>query len=186
MARLLWQTLAFGKRGSSRCARRGREGSAAVEFAMVLLPFAFMIFAILELGLVFVVDSSLSNATMESGRLIRTGQARAANMTPEQFRDDLCGRMSAFATDCDERIRIDVRVIPAFGAPVPDPMEDGVSFNESQLDFDYGTFGSPVLVRVWYKQPLMTTFLSQGLSRLSTEPRSARLMAATAFRNEPP
>jgi hypothetical protein len=186
MVRSLRQHLTVGRGKGSLRDRSRRKGSTAVEFAMVLLPFSFMMFAILELGLVFVVDSSLSNATMESGRLIRTGQARAANMTPEQFRDDLCGRMSAFATDCDERIRIDVRVIPAFGAPVPDPMQDGVSFNESQIDFDYGTFGSPVLVRVWYKQPLMTTFLSQGLSRLSTEPRSARLMAATAFRNEPP
>ena len=167
-------------------ARGRRDGATAVEFAMVLLPFSFMMFAILELGMVFVVDSALANATMESGRLIRTGQARAANMTPQQFRDDLCGRMSAFSADCDERVRIDVRVIPAFGAPVPDPMDDGITFNESQLGFDYGTFGSPVLVRVWYKQPLMTTFLSQGLSRLSSEKRSARLMAATAFRNEPP
>lgn len=153
---------------------------------MVLLPFCFMMFAILELGVVFIVDSSLASATMESGRLIRTGQARAIDMTPEQFRDDLCGRMSAFSADCEERIRIDVRVIPAFGQPVPDPMEDGVAFDDSKLDFDYGTFGSPVLVRVWYKQPLMTTFLAQGLSRLSSEKSSARLMAATAFRNEPP
>lgn len=165
---------------------RARSGAAAVEFAMVILPFSFMMFAILELGLVFAVDSALSNATMESGRLIRTGQASAANMTAEQFRDDLCGRMSAFSADCDERIRVDVRVIPAFGAPVPDPMDGGVSFDESQLAFDYGTFGSPVLVRVWYKQPLITTYLSQALSRLSEEKRSARLMAATAFRNEPP
>ena len=179
-----WVTIRSDKRSGT--AGRCRDGATAVEFAMVLLPFSFMMFAILELGLVFVVDSALANATMESGRLIRTGQARAANMTPEQFRDDLCGRMSAFSADCDERVRIDVRVIPAFGAPVPDPMEDGISFDESELDFDYGTFGSPVLVRVWYKQPLMTTFLSQGLSRLSTEQHSARLMAATAFRNEPP
>lgn len=151
----------------------------------MILPFSFMMFAILELGMVFALDSVLSNATMESGRLIRTGQARAANMTAPQFRDDLCGRMGVFAVQCDERVRIDVRVIPAFGAPVPDPMSSGVSFDESQLTFDPGTFGSPVLVRIWYKQPLMTPFLSKGLSRLSAESRSARLTASTAFRNEP-
>lgn len=186
MMRSLRQFLAVRPSQTSGRPGRERSGSAAVEFAMVILPFSFMMFAILELGMVFVVDSALANATMESGRLIRTGQARAANMTPQQFRDDLCGRMNAFSAQCDERVRIDVRVIPAFGAPVPDPMSDGITFNESKLDFDYGTFGSPVLVRVWYKQPLMTTFLSQALSRLSSEKHSARLMTATAFRNEPP
>lgn len=183
--RFFRQVLNTRRAGQSRSFGRDRSGAAAVEFAMVILPFSLMMFAILELGLVFILDSSLSSATMESGRLIRTGQAQAANMTPGQFREDLCGRMTAFSVDCEERVRIDVRVIPSFGEPVPDPMSDGVSFDESKLDFDYGTYGSPVLVRVWYKQPLMTTFLSQGLSRLSEEKSSARILAATAFRNEP-
>lgn len=160
-----------------------REGAAAVEFAMVILPFSLMIFALLELGLIFVVDSVLANATIESGRLIRTGQADAADMTAQQFRDDLCGRMSVFSTQCDERVSIDVRVIPTFGTLPPDPMAGGTSFDESQLTFNYGTFGSLVLVRVWYRQPLFTSFLAQGLSRLNDG--SARLMSATAFRNEP-
>jgi Flp pilus assembly protein TadG len=160
-----------------------REGAAAVEFAMVILPFTFMIFALLELGLVFVVDSVLGNATIESGRLIRTGQAEAADMTAPEFRDQLCGRMSIFSTQCDDRVSIDVRVIPAFGSPAPDPMSSGTSFDESQMDFNYGTAGSLVLVRVWYRQPLVTTFLGQGLSRLGDG--NARLMSATAFRNEP-
>ena len=50
-----------------------REGAAAVEFAMVILPFTFMIFALLELGLIFVVDSVLGNATIESGRYTKVG-----------------------------------------------------------------------------------------------------------------
>lgn len=176
MRRARGRPLAKGRGGK-------REGAAAVEFAMVILPFTFMIFALLELGLIFVVDSVLGNATIESGRLIRTGQAEAADMTAQEFRDQLCGRMSIFATQCDDRVSIDVRVIPAFGSPVPDPMSSGTSFDESQMDFNYGTFGSLVLVRVWYRQPLVTTFLGQGLSRLSDG--NARLMSATAFRNEP-
>lgn len=162
---------------------RNRDGSAAIEFAMVAFPFFLMMFALLELGLVFVVDSVLANATFETGRLVRTGQASAASMTAEQFEADLCSRMNVFSADCTDRISIDVRVIPAFTAPLPDPMEDGETFDESKLTFNYGTYGDLILVRVWYRHPLYTTFLSQGLSRLNDG--SARLMSTTAFRNEP-
>lgn len=163
--------------------RRNRDGSAAIEFAMVALPFFLMMFALLELGMVFVVDSVLANATFETGRLVRTGQAGAASMTREQFKTELCSRMSVFSADCDTRLSVDVRVIPAFNTPLPDPMQDGETFDEGQLDFNYGVAGSLVVVRVWYRQPLATTFLSKGLSRLGDG--SSRLMSTTAFRNEP-
>lgn len=174
-----------GKAGNRRRRSwlRNRDGSAAIEFAMVAFPFFLMMFALLELGMVFVVDSVLANATFETGRLVRTGQASAASMTAEQFEADLCGRMSVFSADCADRISVDVRVIPSFSAPLPDPMEDGKTFDESKLTFNYGVYGDLILVRVWYRQPLFTTFLSQGLSRLNDG--SARLMSTTAFRNEP-
>lgn len=163
--------------------RRKREGAAAVEFALVALPFFFMMFALLELGLIFVLDSVLSNAVLGSSRLIRTGQAEAATMTAEEFRDDVCGRMSVFATQCDQRISIDVRVIPTFATVPPDPMANGTSFDDSQLTFNYGVPESLIVVRVWYRQPLVTTFLGQALSRLNDG--SVRLVTTTAFRNEP-
>lgn len=160
-----------------------RDGSAAVEFGMVALPFCMMLFAILELGLVFVTDSVLENAAIETGRLIRTGQASAQNMTAAQFKTSLCGRMSIFAPDCAARATVDVRVIPQFAVTPPDPMAGG-TFNAGVLTYANGNPGDLILVRVWYRQPLMTTFLSQGLSRMNDG--AAMLTATTAFRNEPP
>lgn len=160
-----------------------REGSAAVEFAMVALPFCLMMFAILELGLVFVTDSVLENATIEQGRLIRTGQAGDAAMTPAQFKAGVCSRMSIFAADCPTRLTIDVRVIPNFGSPPDDPMKNG-TFNESGLTYTNGQPGNLMVVRAWYKLPLLTTFMAQGLSRLNDG--TVRMTATTAFRNEPP
>ena len=43
--------------------------------------------------------------------------------------------------------------------------------------------GSLVLVRVWYKQPLITPLMSQALSRLKDD--NALLVSTAAFRNEP-
>ena len=149
---------------------------------MVALPFCLMMFAILELGLVFVTDSVLENATIETGRLIRTGQASAQSMTAAQFKTSLCGRMSIFASDCAARASVDVRVIPQFATVPPDPMAGG-TFNAGTLTYSNGVPGDLILVRVWYKQPLMTTFLAQGLSRLGDG--TAMLSATTAFRNEP-
>jgi Flp pilus assembly protein TadG len=161
---------------------RDREGSAAIEFAMVALPFCLMMFAILELGLVFVTDSVLENATIEQGRLVRTGRAQAAGMTAAQFKAGVCARMSIFAADCPTRLSVDVRVIPQFNTVPPDPMANG-NFNEGGLTYSNGQPGDLVLVRSWYRLPLLTTFMAQGLSRLNDG--TVRMTATTAFRNEP-
>lgn len=149
---------------------------------MVALPFCLMIFSILELGLIFVLDSVLDNATSETGRLVRTGQASAASMTAQQFKTSLCGRMSVFSGDCDARVSVDVRKIPQFAVVPPDPMADG-TFDPDVLTYTNGDPGDLILVRVWYRHPLITPFLDQGLSRLNDG--SARLSATTVFRNEP-
>lgn len=161
---------------------RNRDGSAAVEFALVALPFCFMIFAILEVALIFTLSSVLENAAITTGRLVRTGQASAQGMTAAQFKARLCSQMSVFEGDCDARATIDVRVIPQFNVNPPDPLA-GEGFDPSGLSYANGNPGDLVLVRVWYRHPLLTTFLSQGLSRVGD--RSAMLTATTAFRNEP-
>ena len=159
-----------------------RDGSAAVEFGMVALPFCMLLFAILVLGLVFVTDAVLVTAAIETGRLIRTGQASAQNMTAAQFKTSLCSRMSIFAPDCEARASVDVRVIPQFAVTPPDPMAGG-TFDAASLTYANGNPGDLILVRVWYRQPLVTTFLSQGLSRMNDG--AAMLTVTTAFRNEP-
>jgi Flp pilus assembly protein TadG len=161
---------------------RDRDGSTAVEFGMIALPFGMMIFAVLELGLVFVLDSVLENATIETGRLVRTGQATAQGMTAAAFKTQLCSRMSIFEADCADRATVDVRVIPQFNTSPPDPLDGGV-FDTGPLTYSNGQPGNLMLVRVWYRQPLLTTFLAQGLSRLHDG--ATMLTATTAFRNEP-
>lgn len=165
----------FGKR---------REGASAVEFALVAAPFFFMLFAVMELGIIFTTESVLQGAMMESGRLIRTGQADNEGIDEEEFKTQLCSRMSIFESDCNERAHIDIRPIPQFRDPsLPDPTEDGETFNGDELDYTIGNPGDLMLVRVWYEQPVMTPFLSQALSKL--DDGTMLMTATTAFRNEP-
>lgn len=159
-----------------------RDGSAAVEFAMVALPFLIMLFAVLEIAFVFVLDSVLENAVIETGRLVRTGQADAASYTTDTFKTGVCNRMSIFATGCSDKLTVDVRVIPQFTDPNPrDPFAGGQT-NPTSF-YDGGQPGNLVLVRAWYKHTLFTPFLKSGLSRFGDG--NAYLMATTAFRNEP-
>lgn len=161
-----------------------RRGASAIEFAFVGLPFFFMLFAILEVGLIFLTDSVLDGATKQAGRLIRTGQAAGANMTAAQFKTKLCEGMGVLGGDCAARATVDVRVLTQFrNQTPPDPTANGVSFDNSELTYVTGQPGSLVLVRVWYRQPLITPLMSQALSRLKDG--NALLMATTTFRNEP-
>lgn len=160
-----------------------REGAAAVEFAMVAAPFFFMIFAVLELGLVFLIDSTLENAVLTASRLVRTGQADTGNISAAQFKTALCAEMSVFQGDCGSRADVDVRVMPQFTDGIPDsPIRDGV-MNTDDLQYDKGQPGDLMLVRVWYSQPLVTPFMQQAMSRLDSG--AAVISVATAFRNEP-
>jgi hypothetical protein len=166
-----------------RRSRRTREGAAAVEFAMVAIPFFLMIFSILELGVVFVLDSVLETATMESGRLIRTGQGNTQKLDQDKFKAQICDRMVVFKSDCANRVTVDVRVVPKFSAPnVPDPISNN-AMDPSKTTYDGGKAGDLILVRVWYVHPLVTPLLSQAVSRAGNG--KVLLSAATAFRNEP-
>ncbi len=163
--------------------RAARDGATAVEFAMVAFPFFFMMFAILELGRVFVLTSTLENAAMDAGRQIRTGQVQTAGGTAATFKTAMCQRMGIFAGDCQSRLTIDVRVLPQFTNPnVPDPMADG-TFRTNNLTFQPGGPESIILVRSWWRQSLFTPFMAAGLSRLGDG--QVVVTSATAFRNEP-
>jgi Flp pilus assembly protein TadG len=172
-------------RPSGRGLPRNRDGSVAIEFAMVAVPFFLMMFAIIEVALILTIDSVLENAVIDTGRLVRTGQASAMGMTGEQFKSQLCSRMSVFAADCEARATIDVRVVTTFDIPpADDPLSTGTFDPNVPLTYSNGAPNSWMLVRVWYEHPLLTSFLSQALSR--TEDGAAVLSATTAFKNEPP
>ena len=163
--------------------RQAREGATAVEFGIVALPFVVMMFAVFELGLVFIIDSSLESAVIDSGRLVRTGQAQASAMDRDGFKEAVCSRMTIFEDSCNARLKVDVRTIVDFASPPPDPLADGEEFSEDGLGYDDGSARSLVVVSAWYSQPLFTPLLSDALSRLGDG--TAWITATTAFRNEP-
>ena len=67
-----------GGAGSGFLARflRNRSGSTAVEFTLLSIPFAVLVFAILESCISFAGQQVMSNITDDIARQIRTGQLK--------------------------------------------------------------------------------------------------------------
>lgn len=168
--------------GLSRFAR-DRRGATAVEFALIAGPFIFLLMALIEVGVLFVVDALFHDATSRAGRLIRTGQAQGT-MSVEQFRTEICNRMSVFSADCEARLVVDVRVIERFtGESSPElRADDDGAIDQSDLLFAMGGPRSIILVTAWLPRTVFSPLLVKSHEQVGGQ---RVLSATTTFRNEP-
>jgi Flp pilus assembly protein TadG len=177
---------AAARRMSRRLLGFGRDtsGAMAVEFALVVAPLLFMLFAIIELALVFLVSSTLDNATTQTARTIRTGAVQTAGgSTATSIRNTICANLGWLQAQCQTNLSVDVRTFSQFTNPtIPDPVSNGV-FNTGSLTYAPGAQGDIVLVRAFYRWKLITPFLNGGLQRLNNG--VTMLTASATFRNEP-
>lgn len=162
---------------------RQPSGATAVEFGLIAVPFFFLKMAIIETALVFWAGQMLETGVAESGRMIRTGQVQAQGMDAGQFRTILCGELVVMF-DCDGRLAIDVQRAVSFDAADLDrPPVDGAGNFNGGFGFDPGLGGETVIVRAFYRWPVLFNFF--GLDAADIGGRQRLLMATTAFRNEP-
>jgi len=156
---------------------RADDGAAAIEFAFVAIPFLILVFAIIELGFTFLVSMGLENAMNNVDRTIRTGAFQASGGGAAAFHDAVCNEMPWFGGSCASSLVLDVRVLPSFAQtsalPAPAP---------GKTCFDPGGAGSIVLVRGYYKWPLITPLLQEAVSGT---PGDRVVTFAAVFANEP-
>lgn len=163
---------------------RRDDGTAAVEFAIVAVPFFAVLFAIIELALVFWAGQVLETAVHDTSRLVMTGQAQKQNFDRAQFKQELCKRVLGLF-NCNTGMIIDVRTSGAFatanlGKPA---FKKNGQVDDSGFQYQTGGPGDIVVVRVMYEWPLiLRTF---GLDLADTPGGKRLLMSAVAFRNEP-
>jgi Flp pilus assembly protein TadG len=161
---------------------RRKDGATAVEFALIAAPFFFLLFAILEITVVFFVTVSMEHATMEVARTIRTGEAQKAGGSAGDFLNAICTEMTALVP-CNGNVYIDVRTFADFGdVNMSDPI-DNDELDNGSFQYDGGEAGDIVVVRVFYVWDLNTPMIGAIFANLSG---NRRLIATTvAFRNEP-
>ena len=71
-----------------------RRGIAAVEFAMIAVPFFFLIFGLLEICVIFIMSSVLEHGINEAARGIRTGQLQqTADFERDDFEKVICAEI---------------------------------------------------------------------------------------------
>ena len=162
--------------------RRNRRGSAAVEFALIAPVFFGLLFAIIEVAMVFFASQLLETATQDSARMIMTGQAQMAAYTQAQFKNLVCSKVDSLF-DCVNGIAIDVQSYSAFSSiNISQPINGSNNFVPPN-NYSPGGPGDIVVVRIFYQWPLFVTGLGFNVSNLSG---SKRLLTATAaFQNEP-
>jgi Flp pilus assembly protein TadG len=163
---------------------RERSGSTAIEFAVMAIPFLGLIFGIIELGMIYLIATTLENATTDAARQIRTCQLQnAGGATATSFTTLICNEMTWMGSNCAANLAVDVRTFSNFSSTnIADPIASG-QLNTGSLMFQMGTAGSIVLVRAYYPWTLVAPSLDGSISRLSNG--QALISAATTFRNEP-
>lgn len=170
------KTMGFGQLVRLFCAKQ--DGAAAVEFALVGLPFFWLLFIVFETAAVLFTDIALQNGVTETARLIRTGQVQTQGIDQGRFKEILCGNIASYI-DCS-KIRLEVSKSATLPIPGANMMTVADDVPQS---FTAGGPSEWVLVQARYDWKLFVP----GLSLLgnAAEGKKRRLTAGAMFRNEP-
>lgn len=182
---------------------RSEDGAAAIEFALLALPYFLIIFAIFETFIAFAGEQLVGGAVDDMGRKLRTGQITTTDDTKStyvdqgQFRQLFCDELVVLITcssselTTPSKLFIDVRNAADF-AHIPGSLgNDGTTGDVDTSDFGYnpGGPGTTNLVRAVYKWDVLFDLMRPYFStvKLTSDPGSGYylIMATTAYKNEP-
>ena len=160
------------------------KGATAVEFALIAAPFLALIVALMQTFLLFFAQELLESVVQQSSRLILTGQVQSHQMTQSAFQRAVCNQV-VILFNCNG-LMVDVQVANTWSsantsAPTLTFNAQGQVANAWQ--FNPGSTGDIVVVRVMYQWPVFLGPLGFNLSNLSNGNRL--IMASAAFQNEP-
>jgi Flp pilus assembly protein TadG len=168
---------------------RRTSGAAALEFSIIVLPFAALSFAIIETCMMMFTSAVVQGALAEAARDVRTGQISAPPGTSQSqiatieqtFANQVCNDTFG-QVDCSG-LYFDIRSFASFGAiSLPDPVFDseGAITNTS---FDTGGSGQIVTVRVIYVWHTITPGLNYLLGAGASQ--NYTMQYTVVMQNEP-
>jgi Flp pilus assembly protein TadG len=169
---------------------RAQQGAAALEFALIAVPFIALLLAIFQTAVVMFAAQLLESATETAARQIMTGQAQG--YTQAQFRNLICPTSSGGAQaanalpaliDCSKLI-IDVRVASNFSGA---DTSKNVFTSPSQAQFNPGGPSTINVVRVLYQLPPYIGILggSTNIFGVTGGPMTNVIMGIAVFQTEP-
>ncbi|MER8748768.1 pilus assembly protein [Mesorhizobium sp. M1050] len=189
-------SMEFGSAGEHKARRpsffgrflRDRRGATAIEFAILSVPFALLVFAILESCISFASQEVMANITDDVARQLRTGQLKAADVSKDSLTTTICTKLEIMVSqDCPNQLQVDLRQYTTFA----DAAAAGFKIQGGQIILTNGTAeppfavtwgaaGSRNMLRVFYKWPIMTDLLAQSMGGNKT-----LHFASVTWQNEP-
>ncbi|MDO6966205.1 TadE/TadG family type IV pilus assembly protein [Rhizobium alvei] len=183
--------------------RRNREGAAALEFAILAVPFLMLTFATFETFFAFAGEQVLANAVETMSRKIRTGeitfaQGKATDMTEVEFREAFCEEIAVFNMCSDseaaspDKLHIDVRQFSSFG-DMPRQIPKVSTADYADLDttgfgFSPGGPNSINMVRAFYRWQIITDIIRPYVTTIRPEgdplPTDYLMVSTAAIQNE--
>lgn len=176
--------------------KRSEDGVAAIEFAILAIPFFLLLFAIIESCVAYAAEQVLDNAVNEMGRQLRTGQitfqsGEPTDMSEDEFRAAFCGHVDVML-DCDDKLYLDVRTFSDFGdIPLGVPRIDDKPFGDldtSNFDYTPGGSSSINMVRAYYRWQVITDLIRPYITNIRPDdgsmPSDYLIVGTAAFQNE--
>lgn len=167
---------------------RDAEGTTAIEFALVSMPFFLFAFGIMGLGLHFFTNNALEHAVDAAARKIRTGQAQKEGKTMAQFKQMVCDAGASYL-NCDSRLKIHVQSGANWSNIVPKSclsngaLADSAGGANDALSGATGEASVAVLVTACYEWDLAKKLPFLLMGDLGNG--SALIQASSVFRTEP-
>lgn len=164
---------------------RDRDGSTAIEFTILALPFCALMFAIFESCISFAAQEVLSNATDDVARQLRTGQVKAASMNETALKKLICDQISIIVTTGCPGLLVDLRQYSTFAdaAKVTIKLTSDRDIDTTGFAVTPGPSMSKNMLRVFYKWPVITDFMSSAMSNLKDG--NTLHFATVTWQNEP-
>jgi Flp pilus assembly protein TadG len=160
---------------------RRKDGSAAVEFGVVLLPFLSILLMTMDTALMFFAQQNLETVAADSARLIMTGQAQGSSFDAAKFKTAVCNNVVALFS-CSSGMFVDVQTYANFSAISTSVTVD--SSGNPVTSYNPGAKSEIVVVRLLYRWPIVSPLAQPYLADTATS--TSRLLVATSvFKNEP-
>jgi Flp pilus assembly protein TadG len=164
---------------------RARRGAAAVELALVIVPFFLLVAGLAEVSMIGFAQTSLDFAVSETARRIRTGEDQLANRSYSDIQNDLCSQVNNFLVlSCSGNLYLDVQRFQSF-VDAANGQTNPIQSNQFQPAFGYNP-GAPsdvVVVRAYYRWQVMTPLFQPIFQNISGGQRI--LVSTMMFRDEP-
>lgn len=163
------------------------DGAAAIEFALVAMPFLLFVFGLIGYGLYFFNSTMLEYGAEVAARKVRTGEAEKGAMTVGEFKQLVCE--GAGTIDCS-KLSVLVQHSETWTGITPKACVDSkgnmaasTGSSGEMINQYAGTASEVVLVTLCYQWDLAKSFPFLNLGAGGSG--AAIIQAATAFKSEP-